>query len=204
MGRQSSRYVYNGAFNITIMSNSNRADDNRPSSGRLFLGSRNCSTLNLKMHLTFWLTLSGGLGLDLLTKKAVFSWLANRPYNTFVIIDGFFQLVAVENTGAAFGIAAGRTLLLTIFSLFALIVVLGIFLFNKNDKILFHIALGLFAAGVCGNLYDRLFNEGCVRDFIDIVYWPGKHWPAFNLADSMLCIAVALLVITTLTTRKSL
>jgi len=43
-------------------------------------------------------------------------------------------------------------------------------------------------------LYDRIFNDGRVRDFIDIVYWPGKHWPAFNVADSLLVIAVGLII----------
>jgi signal peptidase II len=59
---------------------------------------------------------------------------------------------------------------------------------------LVHVALGLFAAGVCGNLYDRIFNDGLVRDFID-VYYRQHHWPAFNVADSMLCIAVGLGII---------
>ena len=52
------------------------------------------------------------------------------------------------------------------------------------------VALGLFAAGVSGNLWDRIFNGGQVRDFIDVVYWPGRHWHTFNVADAMLCIAV--------------
>jgi len=65
------------------------------------------------------------------------------------------------------------------------------------------VALGLFAAGVCGNLWDRAFNDGLVRDFIDVVYWPGRHWPSFNVADSMLCVAVGLLVVTTLFTDLS-
>jgi signal peptidase II len=41
-----------------------------------------------------------------------------------------------------------------------------------------------------------------VRDFIDVVYWPGKHWPAFNVADSMLCAAVALIIISGFFTEK--
>ena len=65
-----------------------------------------------------------------------------------------------------------------------------------------HVALGLFTAGICGNLWDRIFNDGRVRDFIDIVYWPGKHWPAFNIADSMLCIGVGLMIISSLTEQS--
>ena len=88
-------------------------------------------------------------------------------------------------------------------SVIALVIILVIFLLSGTEKKLIHIALGLFAAGVCGNLYDRIFYDGFVRDFIDIVYWPGKHWPAFNVADSMLCIAVGLLVISASTGKSS-
>jgi signal peptidase II len=73
-------------------------------------------------------------------------------------------------------------------------VIFAFFLFSGTKQRLVHVALGLFAAGVCGNLYDRIFNDGLVRDFID-VYYRQYHWPAFNVADSMLCIAVGLGVI---------
>ncbi len=86
----------------------------------------------------------------------------------------------------------------------ALVVIFAIFLFSGSQGKLVHIALGLFAAGVCGNLWDRVFNDGRVRDFIDVVYWPGRHWPAFNVADTMLCIGVGLLVISTFFTGRPL
>jgi signal peptidase II len=76
-----------------------------------------------------------------------------------------------------------------------LIVIFAVFLFSGTKQRLAHVALGLFAAGVCGNLYDRISNDGLVRDFIDVTIWPGRHWPAFNVADSLLCIAVGLGVI---------
>ncbi len=65
-----------------------------------------------------------------------------------------------------------------------------------------HIALGLFTGGILGNLYDRIFNDGMVRDFID-VYIGNKHWPTFNVADGLLCIGVGLLIISTFVTEKS-
>ena len=105
-------------------------------------------------------------------------------------------------SGAAFGIAAGQRNILVIFSIVAMFVIIGIFLFGGNKSKLVNISLGLFMAGICGNLYDRAFNEGQVRDFLDIIYWPGKHWPAFNIADSMLCIAVGLLIIYTILTGR--
>ena len=54
----------------------------------------------------------------------------------------------------------------------------------------------MFAAGITGNLYDRFFNDGMVRDFIDInLQINDYHWPTFNVADSLLCIGVGLYVI---------
>jgi signal peptidase II len=88
-------------------------------------------------------------------------------------------------------------------SVIALAVILAVFIFADGERKIFVVALALFAAGVSGNLYDRAFNGGLVRDFIDVMYWPGRHWPAFNVADSMLCSAVGLLIIATLFSPKS-
>jgi signal peptidase II len=162
-----------------------------------------CQTVkppSLKSHLVFWPVAVIGLVLDLWTKKAIFNWLKDK--GSVPIINGFLQLVLAENDGAAFGIAAGKYHLLVAVSVVALIAILAIFLFSGTQQKLIHIALGLFAAGVCGNLWDRVFNNGQVRDFIDVVYWPGKHWPAFNVADTMLCIGVGLLIISTFSTGK--
>ena len=186
----------------------------RPSSGRVFLSDtkkplrcvsflRGFAVPPLKAQLFFWPLMVLGLALDLWTKKAVFDFLEHQPHNRYSIIDGFLQLVAMENIGAAFGIASGQRYLLMTVSVIALIVILGIFLYSGTERKLVHIALGLFAAGVCGNLYDRIFNNGLVRDFIDIVYWPGKHWPAFNVADSLLCVGVGLMIISCILTDKS-
>lgn len=162
-----------------------------------------CQTVkppSLKSHLVFWLVAVIGLALDLWTKRAIFNWLEQR--GSIPIINGFLQLVLAENDGAAFGIAAGKYHLLVAVSVVALIAILAIFLFSGTQQKLIYIALGLFAAGVCGNLWDRVFNNGQVRDFIDVVYWPGRHWPAFNVADTLLCIGVGLLIISTFSTGK--
>jgi len=153
-------------------------------------------------HLIFFSLFAGGLALDLWSKFAVFARLVTPPAEPVSIINGIVRLVAYKNDGAAFGIAAGQRGLLIAVSVAALLVVVGLFLLGGRRGRLVHIALGLFAAGVCGNLYDRIFNDGFVRDFIDVVYWPGRHWPAFNVADTMLCIAVALLVGSSIFTRK--
>jgi len=154
----------------------------------------------LREHLIFWSITALGTALDLWTKKAVFSYISER--GRFAIIDGFIQLIRAENPGAAFGIAVGYRYPLIVISVIALIGILAAFFLVSIRSKTFYIALGLFAAGVTGNLYDRIFNGGFVRDFIDVTYWPGRHWPAFNLADTMLCIAVALMIICTHTSPR--
>ena len=175
----------------------------RPTTGRAFLKQPFKLLPSLRTQLVFWSLVVGGLLLDLWSKSAVFAWLGRQQRNSIVIIDGFLQLVIAENTGAAFGIAAGQTRFLIMVSVVALMVIFVVFLFAGTEQKLMCVSLGLFAAGVCGNLWDRIFNDGRVRDFIDVVYWPGKHWPAFNAADSMLCIGVGLMIISSFFTRKS-
>ncbi len=154
-----------------------------------------------KAHLIFWSLTLGGLVLDLWSKKAVFDWLGQQQSHSFSIINGFIRFIIAVNNGAAFGTFAGKPYLLTAISVIALIVVFGVFLFSGSQYRLIHIALGLFTGGICGNLYDRIFNDGLVRDFID-VYYRNKHWPTFNVADSLLCIGVGLLIVSTFLTEK--
>jgi len=180
---------------MTQLSKENGA---RPNLGRAFFNRNRLPSA--RAHLVYWPTLVVGIILDLWTKTAVFNWLGQTPRDSFTVINGFLQLIAVQNAGAAFGIAAGRTAMLILFSCLALVVIFAVFLASGREHTITHLALAMFAAGICGNLYDRIFNDGLVRDFIDVVYWPGKHWPTFNIADSMLCVAVALIVISGLFT----
>jgi signal peptidase II len=155
----------------------------------------------MRAHLLFWPVFLGGLILDLWSKSAVFAWLEKRGQDGFSIIDGFLQFQLAVNPGAAFGIAAGQRWLLVGVSIAAFVVIIAVFLFAGNHQKFIQIALALFASGVCGNLYDR-FKTGMVRDFID-VYWRDKHWPAFNVADSLLCIAVGLLILSSIFSQQS-
>ena len=164
----------------------------RLNSGRVSLKHRPLALPDSSAHLIFWPLVVIGIALDLWSKRVVFDWLEHR--GSISIIDGFLRLVMATNDGAAFGLFAGHPYWLVVVSVIALVVIFAVFLFGGAKQRLVHIALGLFVAGVCGNLYDRIFNDGLVRDFID-VYYRQHHWPAFNVADSMLCIAVGLGVI---------
>jgi len=170
-----------------------REENSTPPSSHQTFVNRLLSVLpDLQAHLIFWPLVVIGITLDLWSKRAAFNWLEHR--GSVSIIDGFLRLVMAVNDGAAFGIFAGHPYWLTAVSCAALVVIFACFLFGGNKQRLVQVALGFFVAGVCGNLHDRIFNDGRVRDFID-VYYRWHHWPAFNVADSLLCIAVGLGVI---------
>jgi signal peptidase II len=152
------------------------------------------SFVRIRDNFVFWPIVVLGFGFDLWTKKAVFAWLSNATLPVHVVIKGYLRIVVQENTGAAFGIASGQRVLLVLVSLVAAIAVLGFFFFGRKNGAALTVALAMFLAGILGNAYDRIFNDGMVRDFID-VHYNGWHWPAFNVADSMLCIAVFLLIV---------
>lgn len=129
------------------------------------------------------------LVLDQLTKFLISS---NFQVGQSLPAEGFLRLTYVQNTGAAFGIFAGNTVVLAIVSGIVL-VLLGIFSFNLHrlafgDTIIASVALGLMIGGALGNLIDRLVL-GYVVDFIDI-----GPWPVFNLADSAVVVGVGILV----------
>jgi signal peptidase II len=116
------------------------------------------------------------------------------------LVPNLFQLVHVRNSGAAFGIGANAEshlvpMLLNIGALavFAVVVVYS-FRAAVTARTL-QVGLHLILGGAIGNLVDR-FRLGYVVDFLDVyVNWGGQahHWPAFNVADSAICIGIALL-----------
>ena len=185
------------------MEQKSESDIARPKTGRAFLHQRLKEMLpDRKGHLVFWLPAVVGLGLDLWTKQAVFEWLQHRRPEGFPVINSFLTLVTAVNDGAVFGFASGQRFLLVAVSIIAMVIIFSLFLFSGDERRVIQTALGFFAAGVAGNLYDRLFNDGLVRDFIDVLYWPGRHWPAFNVADSLLCIGAVIIIFSELLIQK--
>jgi signal peptidase II len=129
--------------------------------------------------------------LDQLTK-----WLIQRsisPEDTHVVIGGFFSLVNWRNTGAAWGIFQHYNLVLTAISV---LTVLALCLFRHSFQLNrpgARVALGLIVGGIIGNLIDRI-RVGSVIDFLSFYVGP-YHWPAFNVADSAICVGVGLYII---------
>ena len=156
--------------------------------------SRSIKLAGAREHLIFWPVAIFGIIADLWSKSAIFERLGKLENRKFVVVEGFFKFVMRLNDGAAFSIASGQRIILVSISIIAMVAVVGIFLFGGDRRKIMQVILGLFLAGIVGNLYDRMFNEGLVRDFIDI-YYGHWHWPAFNIADSMLCTAVGLMII---------
>lgn len=151
-----------------------------------------------KSHAVFWSLAVSVCALDLWSKYAIFRHL--DPNAVMDLIPGCLRFALALNDGAAFSIFRGKTTQLVVVSAVALVVVLGMFIFGRGHSKLMTVSLGLFAGGITGNLYDRFFNGGLVRDFID-AYFGSHHWPTFNVADSVLCIAVGLMMISAM--RKS-
>jgi signal peptidase II len=132
--------------------------------------------------------------LDIWTKALVLARI--DLHETIPIIPNFFQLVHVRNTGAAFGIGANASsrlvpLLLNFGAIAVFFVVVVYALRSAVSDRLLQTGLHLILGGAIGNLLDR-FRFGYVVDFLD-VYVRSKHWPAFNVADSAICIGIALL-----------
>lgn len=149
----------------------------------------------------FFLTAAIGVSLDLWTKSLAFARLAipdgegrffSRP--PYEVIPGWLEFQFTSNHGAVFGIGQGQRILFVAVSLGAIIFLL--YLFSSSGKRpVYQILLGMLMAGVMGNLYDRLVL-GYVRDMIHIFpRWPWLFRWIFNVADSLLCVGVALMIL---------
>jgi len=118
---------------------------------------------------------------------------------TIPVIRGFFDLTHIRNTGAAFGMLANadpafRIPFFFLMPTLALIVIWLVFRKLPPSSKLVSTALALVVGGAVGNLIDRI-RHGSVVDFL-LFHWNYQwKYPAFNVADSAICIGVALLMI---------
>jgi signal peptidase II len=115
-----------------------------------------------------------------------------------IIIDGFFRFVHWENTGSAFSMFTGKNYVLAVVGVIALLVLFRSRHHFDAHTLLGQVALGLVFGGIIGNLVDRVF-VGHVTDFLYFyVQRRGASevgFPAFNVADSAICIGVGLIFI---------
>lgn len=110
-----------------------------------------------------------------------------------MIVEGFFQLHGVYNTGAAFSMLNEHSEILLIISIIAFLII-TYFMKDCNFKRrpLYSVALVLIYSGTIGNLIDRMFNNFRVFDFIEVLF---VDFAIFNIADSYLTIGVILLAV---------
>jgi signal peptidase II len=134
------------------------------------------------------------LFLDQWTKGVVTR--AFEVHQSRTVIPGFFDLTYVRNSGAAFGLFASvdsslKAILLNSVAVIVFLVVTAYALRSSHRSVRLQLGLALILGGAVGNLLDRV-RFGYVVDFIDFAI-SGHHWPAFNVADSAICIGVGLL-----------
>jgi signal peptidase II len=132
--------------------------------------------------------------LDQLTKHWVLR--SVNPYDARIVVPDFFHLVNVTNTGAAFGSFRGNNTLFVVISIIALVVVTILLVRRRPSDAWRDVSLALLLAGILGNLTDRLLY-GHVIDFLlfNLHIRFADPWPAFNIADSCISIAVVLFIV---------
>jgi len=135
---------------------------------------------------------------DQATKWAVLKFI--QPDASIPVIPGFFSLVQIHNTGAAFGMLRNQNTFFLALSLGALAFILWLLLRGPAGDRFTRIACALLIAGICGNLTDRILH-GHVIDFLDFILPIYGRWPAFNVADSCICIAAGIFMIRALFDR---
>ena len=135
---------------------------------------------------------------DAITKELAAGYLKGSA--AVSVIPNLFNLAYVENRGCAWGMFQGQVWPLAVFGLIALA-----FLIWKRKSVFGSsrfaaIAEPLLYAGIIGNVIDRLFR-GYVVDMFDF-HWGIHHFPCFNVADSLICIAVGLMLLASLVEKK--
>jgi len=131
--------------------------------------------------------------LELIETGGMYNGFKVVPGRGVELIQNFFYIINVKNTGAAWGMFTGNVLLLAIISIFVLIL---LYFFLKDEKNLRKLQIsyyGLLYAGIIGNLIDRIFN-GYVTDFLNF-YIFNYDYPVFNIADIFIVVGILLMMI---------
>lgn len=108
-------------------------------------------------------------------------------------ITPFFNIILTYNTGVSFSLFSGAAAGPYVLSALALVVCGALIWWMHTEKeSLTRVGLAMIIGGAIGNVIDR-FLYGGVVDFLDF-YALGWHWPAFNVADSAICIGAVLIL----------
>jgi len=121
---------------------------------------------------------------------------------SLAVVPGFFDLAYVENRGCAWGMFQGHVWPLAVFALAALALLVWKRRSVFGEGRAAAVAEVLLYSGIVGNLVDRVFR-GYVIDFLDFHWLDACHFPCFNLADTFITAAAALLVLCSFAKRTS-
>jgi signal peptidase II len=140
--------------------------------------------------------------IDQFSKAAVLGFFAGSPPGAHEAITPFFDLVLTYNRGISFGLfnTPGGMNALLFPLLAAVIVTMLTFWLRRVESPFLAVAIGLVIGGAVGNVIDRI-RLGAVVDFLDF-YVGAWHWPAFNVADSAICLGVAAMLLDGLLLRR--
>jgi signal peptidase II len=170
------------------------------------------------LGLTLFLgTTAVGVALDLWTKALAVRYLENAT-SEYALIPNWLHFTFTKNEGAVFGLGQGQRPLFLLVSVGAIVFLTYLYAISAKRRFQ-QFVLGMLMAGVIGNMYDRLVL-GYVRDMIHAlphVYWPGfiaEHLPPelarggvfpwiFNVADTLLCVGVFLMVVYSFVARPA-
>jgi len=154
-------------------------------------------------HTRIWtllLTAVVAVGADLVSKVLI---VANVPpeHRPIRVLGGLLYIEQARNSGAAFSVGTGATVILTAISVVVVIVIVRAA--RRMTSPAWALSLGLVLGGALGNLTDRFFRapgvgKGHVVDWISVFGPDGQRWPIFNLADSAIVVGGAVAVLLSL------
>lgn len=133
--------------------------------------------------------------LDFVSKNIVKALM--QTGDSIEVLPGVFNITYVLNKGAAWGMFADRRWIFMVFSTVAIVLIAIILIKNRHSHILFKTSLSLVLGGGIGNMIDRIFYgeklfSGAVVDFLEAAF---IDFPVFNIADSAVCVGVALMFV---------
>ncbi|HJT80902.1 MAG TPA: signal peptidase II [Chthoniobacterales bacterium] len=125
--------------------------------------------------------------------------------HVFPKTGGFFDIVNVTNTGAAFGSFKGNNTFFIALSIVALLVVVVLLVRRRATDVWRDVSLALLLAGILGNLTDRLLHGHVIDFLVFYLHFASfvNPWPAFNIADSCICVAVVCFIIHSFLEKKT-
>jgi signal peptidase II len=157
------------------------------------------------MKRKYWVLLIFCLGILFLDQWTKYLVVQKLPlYQRVEVIQEFFNLIHMRNTGGAFGIFGGEkgglgSVLFVVVSLIAIGAIAFLFVKIKENEKMLAFSFSLILSGAIGNLIDRL-RYGEVIDFLQfyLSFLPWRifnPWPTFNIADSAICVGIGLMAL---------